>query len=72
MFLLGKLFEVGPDGFGYIIDQSESYPVDVSQIPDLPPSVSFAALEGHVVRFHLKDGRVHDVTFVKDAASAKA
>jgi hypothetical protein len=59
---LGKLFEIGPDGYGYIIDktaQGRTYAFYIKDLATPPPALkSPTALEGHSVSFRLsRNGR---------------
>ena len=58
----GYLFEMGPDGYGYIIDQADSrnsYPIHVNKIIGAPaPGIE---LEGRSVTFSIENQRVENV-----------
>jgi hypothetical protein len=69
----GRLFEIGPDGYGYILDDSEpgrSYAFHVSMMRD--PPLGFdreraLAWEGMHVRFSLVSGRPSGVQIASSA-----
>jgi len=63
----GTIFELGPDGYGYILDNSEpgrSYAFQVDQILDLVSVVTdFRQLEGAAVSFRLSvNGQIEEVS----------
>lgn len=64
---LGKLFEIGPDGYGYILDKTTKGRTYAFSIKDLaaPPQVLECptALEGRSVSFWLsRDGRPRNLS----------
>jgi hypothetical protein len=55
----GCLFEIGSDGYGYIVDETESgqsYPIHIASIEGLPTPVT--GLEGRKVTFSIENQRV--------------
>jgi hypothetical protein len=65
--LSGKIFELGPDGYGYILDSKEpgrSYAFRLDQITGFSRAAAGPAdLEGLVVSFRLStDGHVQQVS----------
>ena len=58
----GNLFEIGSDGYGYIVDQTEpgqSYPINLTKIKGIPSSV--LDMEGWPVTFQIENQRVEKV-----------
>jgi len=65
--ICGKIFELGPDGYGYILDNKEpsrSYAFHLDQITGFNRAATASAdLEGQAVRFRLStDGHVQQVS----------
>ena len=67
----GYLFEVGADGYGYIIDETEpgqSYPIQVERIGGLPNPV--IDLEGCKVTFYIENKRVENAMLASRTLTA--
>ena len=57
----GYLFEMGSDGYGYVIDESDpgqSYPIQTANIEGLPKRAT--ELEGRKVTFSVENSRVEN------------
>ena len=71
---LGTIFELGPDGYGYVIDQQEpgrSYAFRVDQLSGMAEAEARCQLDGRAVRFSLAaDGRtIQTITLARSAAT---
>ena len=67
----GYLFEMGSDGYGYIVDETEpgeSHPIHTARIEGLPTPV--IGLEGRKVTFCIEHQRVEQAMLVSSLATS--
>ncbi len=67
----GYLFEIGPDGYGYTVDETESgqsYPIHIARIEGIPTPV--IGLEGRKVTFSVVNQRVEKAMLQNSLATS--
>ena len=67
----GYLFEIASDGYGYIVDETEtgqSYPIHLARIEGLPTPV--IGLEGRKVTFSIENQRVENAMLESSLATS--